>query len=110
MTYVQSIVKDPKHWEPREWETAVRTLLLFLASEHIQEVKIILQRDSHEVINVIENLIIGMITLDDDTRGDSEIIQNRRDLLLSAIKGMREYAGLVKIDHIVAHSFDGPRQ
>jgi hypothetical protein len=50
-----------------------------------------------------------MITLDDEAR-ESEIIKNRRALLLSAIKGMSGYAGMVQIDHLVAHKFDGPPQ
>lgn len=109
MTLVQSIVKDPKHWEPAEWDSAARTLLTFLASEHLQEVRIILQKDTPEIINTIETLIIAMITLDDKAR-DSEIIKNRRALLLSAIKGMSGYAGMVQIDHLIAHKFDTPPQ
>lgn len=103
---VSGLFDDPATWPLDKWSAFFRTWLTFMTAENIGEAR---QKagnlELQDMISVIEIFMMAMI-YHDKTIDQPDQMVARREQLLKAVKGMEQYAKIIKMDRVDLFKYD----
>ena len=95
----ENLMSNPTAWHPEKWILYFRTYLAFMGAENMKEAKEAVGLETDEVITAIESFIMGLLYHDVEISGPTEMLK-RREQFMQAVKGLENYAKIVKMDKV----------